>query len=356
MIDVKEILEMSDAFGPPGFEEPVTEVIRKYMPGFDITQDNMNNVYISHPGNTGDRPVIQLDAHMDEVGFMVHSINANGTIALASMGGWVPSSVPSQPYLIKNSRGEYIRGIIVSKPPHFKTPKEKAEEKINLDELVLDTGALNRAEAADLFGIAPGDPVAPLVTADYNSRNGILFGKAFDNRLGCVAVMEVLKQLADTDLPVDLVGALASQEEVGMRGAAVTSQVVRPDYAIVFEGSPADDLYFDEFSRQGALKGGVQIRHLDASYVSHRRFIDLAVKTADASNIPHQHTVRRAGSTNAGRISLTGKAVPCLVLGIPSRFIHTHYNYAALEDLEGAVSLAAELIRSFRKEQLDYEK
>lgn len=355
MIDLNLILEMSDAFGPPGFEEPVTDIARKYLADFDIKTDYMNNLYIKHPGNKGNRPVLQLDAHLDEVGFMVHSILANGTIALAAMGGWVTSSVPSQPYLIKTSRGELIRGIIVSKPPHFKTIKEKTEEKIDLDELVLDVGAVNRNEVVQLLGIAPGDPVAPEVKADYNPTTGTLFGKAFDNRLGCVAVMEVLRRLQHETLPIDVVGALAAQEEVGMRGATVTAQVVKPDFAVIFEGSPADDLYFDEFTRQGALKGGVQIRHLDASYISHPRFIDFAQKTADKNQIKTQHTVRRGGSTNAGKISLTGKAVPCLVLGIPSRFIHTHYNYAALEDLEAAVSLTVELIKNFKEDIFSHE-
>lgn len=356
MLDTNLILEMSDAFGPPGFEEPVTCIVKNYMNGFEIDQDYMNNLYIKHPGNTGNRPVIQLDAHLDEVGFMVHSIRANGTIALAPLGGWVTSSVPSQPYLIKTRQGDLIRGVIVSKPPHFKTLKEKADETINLEDLVLDVGAVTRQDVTDLLGIAPGDPVAPAVTGDFNPKTGILFGKAFDNRLGCVAVMEVLKRLKQEHLSVDVVGALAAQEEVGMRGATVTAQIVNPDFAIVFEGSPADDLYFDEFTRQGALKQGAQIRHLDSSYISHPRFISLAEQIAQTHQIKIQHTIRRGGSTNAGKISLTGKAVPCLVLGIPSRFIHTHYNYAALEDLESVISLTVELIRNFKEEIFSNEQ
>lgn len=354
-LDPALILRLSDAFGPPGFEEAVTDVVRNYLPAIDTTLDAMNNLYLRHPGNTGRRPVIQLDAHLDEVGFMVHSIRANGTIALAPLGGWVPSSVPSQPFLIRNRKGELIRGIIVSKPPHFKTAREKADERVSLEDVVLDVGAVDRTTVTDVLGIAPGDPVAPEVTGSFNPKTGILFGKAFDNRLGCMAVMEVMKRLAGEELPVDLVGALAAQEEVGMRGAQVTSQVVRPDYAIVFEGSPADDLYFDEYTRQGALKGGVQIRHLDASYISHPGFIHWAEETARTQSIKTQHTVRRSGSTNAGRISLTGKAVPCLVLGIPSRFIHTHYNYAALEDLEAAVRLTVALIRNFKEDLFIHE-
>lgn len=352
MIDRKMITEMSDAFGPPGFEAPVGDVVKKYMADFDVSSDHMNNLYIPHPGNQGDRPVIQLDAHLDEVALMVQAVQANGTLSVVAMGSWVASNLASQPFFIKNKSGQLIRGIIASKPPHFRTSREKAEEAPIIEELVLDVGSVSREETLNRYGIAPGDPAVPCVVSDIDPSTGILFGKAFDNRLGCVAVMEVLKRLRNEVLPFDLFGALAAQEEVGMRGAEVTAQKIRPDFAIVFEGSPADDLYFDEATRQCALKEGVQIRHFDASYISHPGFIRFAQRLADEHQIKTQHAVRRGGSTNAGTISLTKKAVPCLVLGIPSRFIHTHYNHAALEDLESCISLAVEVLKNFREENL----
>lgn len=356
MIDRSLIRELSDAFGPPGFEEPVVEVIRRRFPEFTIRQDAMNNTLIPHPGNQGNRPLIQLDAHLDEVGFMVQSIRANGTIAIQAMGGWVASSLPSQPFRIRTRDGRMVRGVIVSKPPHFKTAEEKANETVRLEELLLDVGATCRADVVDILGIAPGDPIAPEVTCQIDPATGVIAGKAFDNRLGCVAILEIMKRLRDEKLPVDVVAALAAQEEVGMRGAAVTAQELKPDFALVFEGSPADDLYFDESTRQCALKQGAQIRHLDASYISHPGFIAFAQDLADHNEIPTQHAVRRGGSTNAGRISLTGKAVPCLVLGIPSRFIHTHHNYAALEDLEAVIRLACEVLKHFNTEEIIHGK
>ena len=352
MIEHSMIKEMSNAFGPPGFEQPVTDVVRAHMADFDLEQDYMNNLYIGHPGNQGNRLTIQLDAHLDEVGFMVQAIQVNGTISIVPMGGWVASSLPSQPFLIKNKQGDLIRGIVVSKPPHFKTTQEKDNEQVQIENLTLDVGCSNRSEVIDGLGIAPGDPIAPDVKSEINATTGLIFGKAFDNRLGCVAIMEIMKRLKDEDLPVDVVAALAAQEEVGMRGATVTAQTIQPDFALIFEGSPADDLYFDEHTRQCALKAGAQIRHFDASYISHRGFIDFAQKLADDKGIKTQHAVRRGGSTNAGKISLTGKAVPCLVLGIPSRFIHTHHNFATMEDLEAVVELACAVIKNFNEEEI----
>ena len=151
-----------------------------------------------------------------------------------------------------------------------------------------------------------------------------------------------MRRLAkDPALPVDVTGAFAAQEEVGTRGAAVTSQVVKPDLAIVFEGSPADDFYYSPGLAQCVMGNGVQIRHLDKSCISNPVFMELAHQVGSRLNIPFQDAVRRGGSTDAGKISLEGRAVPVLVLGIPSRYVHSHYNFCSVKDIDAAVSMAA---------------
>lgn len=353
MTDLKMMERLSNAFGPGGFEEDVVKVVSEYTEGFQVSMDAMNNVYIGLDNNTGDRPVIMLDAHLDEVGFMVQTIDAKGLLSIVPLGGWITTNIPAHSMIIKNRNGEYIRGIVVSKPPHFMTAEEKESGKIHMENLRIDVGCTSRDEVLELFGIETGDPVVPDVSFSYNDRNGIMSGKAFDNRIGCLAVIETLRQLKEQNLPFDIVGALAAQEEVGTRGAQVTSQRVKPDLSIVFEGSPADDMYYDEYSAQGVLKKGVQIRHMDQSYVSHAGFIHLAQKTAKKKKIRCQSAVRRGGGTNAGKIHLGVKAVPVLVLGIPSRYVHTHYSYASLEDVESAVSLAVETILAMDQETMD---
>ena len=162
--------------------------------------------------------------------------------------------------------------------------------------------------------------------------------------------MRALEQ--EDSLGVDVVGAFAAQEEVGTRGAAVTAQAVKPDLAIVFEGSPADDFYYAPGLAQCVMGGGVQIRHIDKSYISNPVFIELAHRIGDTMGIPYQDAVRRGGSTNAGKISLEGQAVPVLVLGIPSRYVHSHYNFCAVKDMDAAVDMAAGVIRSLDQETI----
>ena len=358
MIRLSLVRDITNAFGPSGFEDEVARVIRKYGESYlSIENDAMYNVYARLKGEPAEgKPVIMLDAHTDECGFMVQAIQENGLLSMLCLGGIHLTNIPAHPVLVRTRSGELIRGITTSKPVHFMKDRERNSCDLDIEGIYIDVGASSRREVTEDFGIHPGDPVVPDVVFSYDEKHEIGYGKAFDNRLGCVCILETMRALAGSaaELAVNPVGAFASQEEVGTRGALVTSQVVKPDLAIVFEGSPADDLYFSAGLAQGALKKGAQIRLMDKSYISNTEFCELARKTADRLGIPYQETVRRGGSTNAGRISLTGKAVPVLVIGVPSRYVHTHYNFFAMEDLKASVRLAAEVIKALDPESMNH--
>lgn len=344
-MDIKIIEELSNAFGPSGFEDDVVNVIKKYTKEFDVKSDSMNNVFVRLKQNRGNRPVVMMDAHSDEVGFMVKSITSKGLIKFIPLGGWVITNIPAHPVIIKNSKGEYIKGITTSRPPHFMN-EEQRNKKLSFEDIYIDVGATNREEVIRDFGIEPGDPVVPDVAFRWNKRNGMLFGKAFDNRIGCFCITEVMKKLKDEKLYVDVVGTYAAQEEVGERGAKVTSRVVKPDIAIVFEGSPADDIYYDEFTAQCCLKKGTQIRHLDKSMISNPNLIRFAKQICNNKNIAYQSAVRVAGGTNGGAIHLSNAGVPTLVLGVPTRYAHTHYCYSSEFDISATIDLAVEVIKN----------
>lgn len=354
MIDIKLVGDLTDAFGPSGFEEDVVDVIKNNTRDLEIETDAMNNVFAGLTGNTGKRLKILLDAHTDEVGFMVQSILSNGLISFVALGGWVNSNIPAHLVKIKNSKGEYIEGVTSSKPPHFMTDEERQNDKLNIETMYIDVGARDRDEVMNYYGIEVGDPIAPLVNFKYDNDSKILRGKAFDNRLGCLCIIETMNRLNKSqDLEIDVIGGFASQEEVGMRGAKVTSEKIKADLAIVFEGSPADDVYFEKGIAQGSLKEGTQIRHMDQSYIGNPEYIRYAKDIANRENIKFQSAVRRRGGTNAGAIHLSNEGVPVLVLGIPSRYVHTHYNYCSMEDIQSTIDLAVKLIESLKEESIN---
>ncbi len=353
-MDIKMFGKISDAFGPSGFEEEVIRTIAGYCPEFDIKNDAMNNLYARMPGAQADKPVFMLDAHTDECGFMVQAILDNGLLSILTLGGWSMSNLPAHSVVIRTRAGKYVKGIIIAKPVHFMTDQERNNHNLAIETTYIDVGATCREEVIQSFGISIGDPIMPDVKFEYDPEHEICFGKAFDNRAGCACIVDTMKQLyPDRDkLPVNVVGAFAAQEEVGTRGAEVTAQIVNPDMAIVFEGSPSDDFFFSTNVSQGRMKQGVQIRRRDASYVSNPAFMEYAIELANKCGIPYQETVRRGGGTNAGKIHLTHKAVPVLVLGVPSRYVHSHYNFCAKADLEAATALACEVIRNLDAERI----
>lgn len=361
-IDLKTVEDLTNAFGPSGFEEEVVSAIKKHSEGLFLRNDAMHNVYAylseeelknSEERLRSGRPVFMLDAHSDEVGFMVQNIEENGLLDIICLGGIHNTNIPAHSVIVRTETGKKIRGITTSKPIHFLTAAQRADDSLEIESIRIDVGASSRQEVMEDYGISVGDPVMPDVKFEYDEEHGICYGKAFDNRLGCVSILETMKRLIGEKLCVDVVGAFASQEEVGTRGAKVTAQEVLPDLAIVFEGSPADDFYFRAGIAQCSLKAGTQIRHMDSSYVSSPAFMKYAHEIGKKYGIKYQDAVRRGGGTDAGVISLTGKAVPTLVLGIPSRYVHTHYNFCAAEDIEATVSMAAEVIKNLDEERIN---
>ena len=346
---IRMIADLSDAFGAPGFEDEVIEKARGYAAGLgEIREDHMRNLYIHRAGNTGDRPVVQLDGHSDEVAFMVQAIKPNGMLRFVALGGWVPSNVAAHRVWVLSDSGKWLPGIIASKPPHFMSDAEKKAPPA-LENMVIDLGVTSREET-EALGISIGAPVVPDVTFEYWEELGLFQGKAFDNRLGCCAVIEALRRLQNEDLAVDVVGTISAQEEVGTRGATVTAQVVEPDVAIVFEGCPADDTFTESYMIQTALKKGPMLRHVDKRMITNPRFQKLALQTAKEKGIPAQTSVRTGGGTDGGPIHLAEKAVPCIVMGIPVRYAHTHYCLSALSDYEASVQLAVEIVKKLNEE------
>ena len=211
--------------------------------------------------------------------------------------------------------------------------------------MVIDVGATSKEEVINDFKIRVGAPVVPDVTMEYNEKNGVMLGKAYDCRLGCACVIETLKELQGEQLDVDVVGVFSTQEEVGTRGAQVAAQTVKPDIAIVFEGSPADDTFTPDYLIQTALGKGPMLRHIDARMITNPRFIRYAIDLGEELGIPVQEAVRTGGSTNGAPIHLSNMGVPVIVVGLPVRYIHTHHCYASFCDFENSVKLAVEIIK-----------
>lgn len=335
--------KFSNSFGPSGFEEEIIKSIKSetYL---SKTTDSINNLYLGLEEKKADKPTVALDCHSDEVGFIVEGIKSNGLISFLPLGGWYSGNIPAHSVIIKNFKGEYIKGVVASKPPHFMTSEELTKLP-KIDELTIDIGTSSYDETVNLYGIEIGNPITPDVLFSYDEKIRVMRGKAFDNRLGCVSVIETLNKIKNEKLNVNVVGNICAQEEVGTRGAQVAAHRVKPDFVIVFEGSPADDTFKSGLSSHGALKKGVQFRVIDSGMLSNPRAIAFAKEIAKQHNIPFQVIAREKGSTNGAKYHMLEDGIPTLVIGIPTRYIHTHYSYSSLDDLNSGISLAVEILK-----------
>ena len=342
---IKMIGAISDANGISGFEDDTVATIKTYMEGLgECYTDSLLNLYLNRRENKGGRMKVQLDAHSDEVGFMVHAIRPDGMLQIIPIGGWVSSNIPAHRVRVRNGEGRYILGITASKPPHYMSEAER-RQPLELEQITVDVGAVSRADAIDNFKIRIAEPVVPDVTFEYQQEHDLMIGKSFDCRLGCASVISTLQELAGEELKVDVIAAIAAQEEVGVRGATVTAGNIKPDIAIVFEGCPADDTCVPDYEIQTAIKRGPMLRHIDARMITNPRYQRYALGLCRELAIPVQEAVRKAGATNGAAIHLSGQGVPVIVIGIPVRYAHTHYGISAFADYQHGVTLACEILR-----------
>jgi putative aminopeptidase FrvX len=343
---LKLISDLSDANGASGFEYDVVSVLRKAVSGLGtVDEDSLHDLYVNFKGNSGNRPRMLLDAHTDEVSFMVKDIKPDGTLDFIVLGGIVSWDIPAHKVRVRTKDGTYIPGIISSTPPHFLS---EAERKLPPDEtsMSIDIGATSKEDAERNYGIRIGEPAVPDVAFWYDKSHDRMFGKAFDCRLGCACIVRTLDALKEEkNLGVDLIAGFSVQEEVGTRGATVTATKVKPDIAIVFEGCPADDTVVQPYASQTRITEGPMLRYIDKRMITNPRYQRFALDLAEERNIPVQAGVRTGGSTNGAPIHLSNNGVPTIVIGIPVRYIHTHYGIACFADVEASTDLAVALIK-----------
>jgi putative aminopeptidase FrvX len=328
---------LSNAFGPSGCEGEVRnlilEAIRPHVT--DVQVDTLGNVLAYKSG--ADFPLkVLLDAHMDEVGFMVIHIEASGLLRFAGVGSLDVRLLPGKRLVVGSDR---LAGVIGLKPIHLASRDEFARVAA-MQDLGIDIGARDREQASRQVSV--GDYAvfdthfARLGVDTPDERTGRVKGKAFDDRAGCAILAETLKE----DYPVQVVGAFTVQEEVGSRGAQVAAYTLQPDLAVVLEGTVADDLPADQGPPPSTRLGhGPAITLMDRSFVADRRLVDWLIETAESEGIPYQFKRPNVGSTDGGPINRSRTGVPTVALSVPCRYIHAPVAVMDLADFWHALAL-----------------
>ena len=347
-MSLSENLEkLSNACGVAGREEEVRNLMIKLMKPYadQIIVDKLENVIAIKKGRK-DAPKVMLAAHMDEIGLMVKTINKEGFLQFAKMGGIDDRILIAQKVTVNTAKGT-LQGIIGSKPPHIQKEEER-KKIVAYDELFIDIGAENKENAAEM-GVKVGDPVT-FDTKYAKITEDTAIGKAFDNRIGCATMIETLKLLEKTKTDCTIYAVGTVQEELGLRGAATAAFGVDPDIGIALDVTIAGDVPgVREFDTTVKMGKGPALTVSDSGMITHPKVLRLLLDTAEEEKIAIQLETGLMGSTDAARISLTRQGVPSGTISIGTRYIHSPVGMLSLKDAEETAKLTVAVIRKIQK-------
>ncbi|MDR2977564.1 MAG: glutamyl aminopeptidase [Streptococcaceae bacterium] len=327
---IKEITEIQAA---SGHEAPMRDFMEKKMleMGYNPEFDGLGGIFTVKKSKSADAPRIMIASHMDEVGFLVSEIKADGTFRVVALGGWNPLVISAQRFSLFTSEGKSIPVITGGIPPHLMRGTGKEPGLPAVSDIVFDAGFTNKAEA-ESFGIRQGDVIIPQTETILTANGKNVMSKAWDNRYGCLEVLELLEFIQDKELDVTLIIGADVQEEVGLRGAKVATAKFNPDLFFAVDCSPAGDTFGDNNGRMG---DGVTLRVFDPGHIMLPEMKDFLLKTAEDAAVKTQYYIAKGG-TDAGAAHLANEGVPSTTIGVCARYIHSHQTLFSLDDFAQA--------------------
>ena len=336
--------ELTETDGVSGHEADIRRLMaRELKPITDSLQYDKIGSIMGVKKGSSDKPRIMLVAHMDEIGFMVREITGDGYIKFLPLGGWWGHVALGQRMRVLTSNGPVL-GVVGSKPPHL-LPEEERKKVVDVKDMFLDVGVMEKFDVRKKFGIKVGDPIVPDSQFTVLSNKKLYLSKAFDNRMACGVVIEVLKRLQRTRHPNTVLGCASVQEEVGLRGAQTLAHIVDPDVCIVCDVGIGQDVPPEGFKKAEKLGGGPGILVMDASMIPNVGLKEFVIKTATGGRIPYHLTTMDRGGTDGGRVHVSRAGVPSIVIGAPVRYIHSHNGILCRTDYDNTIKLIAEVIR-----------
>lgn len=333
---LETIKELSLLDGVSGREHAVRDYIINAVKDYadSIETDPLGNLIVFKKGKTTPKNKVMLDAHMDEVGMMITHINSDGTLDFSCVGGIDKRVMLGRPVTVGENK---INGVIGVKAVHM----VPASEKLSMPKtMYIDIGADSKEDAQSKVNLSD--------YACFNSEfvefgEGLIKGKALDDRAGCAILIDMIK----SDLPYDMYFNFAAGEEVGFGIAATAFYRVQPDYAIVVETTTAADLAdVPESKRVCSLGDGGVISFMDRRTIYPKDLFDKAFELAKKHGIKAQVKSLVAGGNNAGVIHKTAGGVKTITVSLPCRYLHSPSCVLNKED----ITESARLIRVLAEE------
>ena len=338
MKNKKLLAEICEVAGAPGHEQRVREIVLREVKGLvnEIKIDNMGNVVAIKKGQENKR--VMIAAHMDEIGFIVTHIDDNGFIYFHTLGGFDPKTLTAQRVIIHGKKD--IIGVMGSKPIHLMSAADRAKVP-TIKDFFVDTGR-SKKELEKLISV--GDTIT-------RERKMIEMGdclncKSLDNRVSVFVLIEMLKELQNP--PYDVYAVFTVQEEIGIRGANVSSMDINPDFGFGLDTTIAFDTPGSTKQEQvSALGEGACIKVMDSSTVCDYRMVAYMKEISKKKKIKTQLEILPAGGTDTAGIQRMnpGGSIAGAV-SIPTRHIHQVIEMVHKKDVRDSIDLLRHCIEN----------
>ncbi len=281
-------------------------------------------------------------AHMDEVGFIVSGFTDDGFVKFKTVGGILTTVLVSKKVVLGENK---VPGIISAKAVHLQKRDER-ERLIPMSELYIDIGAKNKEEAQSLLNMGDYGTFA----GEYTEfGDGCVKSKALDDRAGCAVLMELIKNEYENDMYF----VFTVQEEVGLRGAVIAANRIKPDCALVIEGTTCSDVYGTRpHETVTKLGGGAVMTAMDRAAVSDRHYFEMIKSVAEREGIPLQIKRTSMGGTDAGSIQRSRGGVKTAVLAVPCRYIHSPVCVMSKKDFNSVAALSAAVLKELEGSEI----
>lgn len=338
----KLLKTLTEANGVSGHEGEVRGLVRGYFKNLgDVSQDNVGSVICSLKGNNGG-PRVMIAAHMDEIGFMVKHITAEGFLRFLPLGGWFNQVLMGRRVLVQTRQGP-VEGVIGAKPPHLISPSDRSTA-VEIEDMFIDVGA-SSLEDVEGIGVRVGDAVVPSARFTVLANPKTYMAKAIDDRVGLALLIQALQELQGQDHPNQVFGVATVMEEVGLRGASTAVEAVDPEVAIVIDADIAGDVPGIKDVESAVRMGrGPSVLFYDVRLLPNPKLRDLVIDSAGQLGVPVQSSLVQGYATDGGVIHLHKTGVPTVVIGIPARHIHSDGAIIHRDDYDAALRLLVAVV------------
>jgi endoglucanase len=334
-----------ESTGPSGYEEQTQQIWRERVRAAAdaITTDSLGNSIAVL--NASGRPRVMFDAHIDEIGFIIKYIDDNGFLYFSGIGGFDASTLAGNRVRILTKNGPVL-GVFGRKPVHLieQDERKKAPE---LKNMWIDMGAASRAEAEKLISI--GDAGGRAHGLD-RLQGRLVASAALDDRVGAYIVAETFRAVADKKPQVAVHAASSVQEEIGLRGARVSSYQTEAEIGIAVEVTWTSDHPQTSKTELGDVRVGAG-PVLTRGPNTNPRIFERLVEAAQSEGAPYQVEAQPRGTgTDQNVMQLSRSGMATGLLSVPTRYLHTASEILSLDDVDASVAILTRFIN-----QLDSE-